>query len=145
MDNVLPEFKRIDASGSKQLSHLHWDTTASLKVPSGDYYRGDGFGGIAEPKLPPKPAPVAPQVVDVSAKLEKGASVPLSDRERGESKASAIERLAKDEVARRPIEAAGVGASLRVFNECDGRGAELYLSRDTNSRGIRIVDLPGGE
>ncbi|KAK7247968.1 dTDP-glucose 4,6-dehydratase [Aureococcus anophagefferens] len=141
MDNVLPEFKRIDASGSKQLSHLHWDTTRALKEPSGDYYKPDGSELVAEPK-PPKPAPVPPQTKTISTALAPTKERPICDRERGDARRDRIERPAAEEKQAKAI-AAPRETSLRVYNDVEDDG-ELYLSRDDNTRRIRIVPLPRG-
>ena len=142
MDNVLPEFKRIDASGSKQLSHLHWDTTRALKEPSGDYYKPDGSELVAEPK-PPKPAPVPPQTKTISTALAPTKERPICDRERGDARRDRIERPAAEEKQAKAIAAPREETSLRVYNDVEDDG-ELYLSRDDNTRRIRIVPLPRG-
>ena len=141
MDNYLPEFKRIDASGSQQLNHLHWDTTASLRQ---DDAKLSQFREV-EVKVvkPPPPLPKKAPVITRSKDIPPEPKVPLAERERGDAKQSQMHKFkAHAEVKSDFLEPPGDKTTLVVLNDDDVAEAELYLSRDSITRGIRIVGLP---
>jgi len=142
MENYLPEFTRIDASGTAQLNHLHWDPATSLRHKPTDKFP---FGGHAASPVRPRPPPPKPAAsVDVSAHLLGVASpTPLGHRARGSPKRGLVGRCHEEKKAEDPPPAPD-GATLRVVNDSGSEDAALYLSRDTKARGIRIVNLPRG-